>query len=153
ARGPKQPAHRRAEARRGPQAAKARNRMRRFRSRRRRIAVRALPALVLLPSVAITMAATDATAGKASRATLKAGTSKTAYGRSFRLSGTVPAAAPSRVVIDYRPLGGSRWVERRHLDIGPGGRYSTPLTARRSGVYRARSTTGRPSRTVEVAVA
>jgi peptidoglycan lytic transglycosylase len=127
--------------------------MRRFRTRRRRIAVRALPALALLPSVAITMAATDATAAKASRATLKAGTSKVPYGHSFRLSGAVPGAAPSRVVIDYRRLGGRRWVERRHLDAGPDGRYSTPLTARRSGVYRARSAAGRPSRTVDVAVA
>jgi rare lipoprotein A len=127
--------------------------MRRFRTRRRRIAVRALPVLALLPSVAITMAATDATAAQASRATLKAGTSKVRYGRSFRLSGTVPgAAAQSRVVIDYRPLGGARWVERRHLNTGSDGRYSTPLTARRSGVYRARSAAARPSRAVEVAV-
>jgi len=127
--------------------------MRRFRTRRRRIAVRALPVLALLPSVAITMAATDATAAKASRPTLRAGTSKVRYGRSFRLSGTVPGAAQSRVVIDYRPLGSGKWVERRHLDASGDGRYSTPLTARRSGVYRARSAAARPSRAVEVAVA
>jgi rare lipoprotein A len=57
------------------------------------------------------------------------------------------------VVIDYRPLGGGKWVERRHLSTGADGRYSTPLTARRSGVYRARSAAGAPSRAVEVAVA
>ena len=127
--------------------------MRRFRTRRGRIAVRALPALALLPSVAITIGATNATATTASRATLRAGTAKVPYGRSFRLSGTVPNAAESRVVIDYRPLGGGGWVERRHLRTGPDGDYSTPLRARRSGVYRARSGAATPSRPVEVAVA
>ena len=126
--------------------------MRRFRTWRRRIAGRRLLALALLPSVAITISATAASATQTSRVSLTAGTSKAPYGQSFRLSGTVPGAPQSRVVIDYRRLGHGGWIARRHLTTGPDGSFSTPLQARRSGIYRARSAAAAPSRAVEVGV-
>jgi hypothetical protein len=128
--------------------------MRRFRTRRRRIGARRLVAVALVPSVAATtiMTTTSAAAAKPGRVTLKAGTTKAAYGRSFRLSGRVPSGGGSRVVMDYRRLGESDWSPRRHLGVGSNGVYSTPLKARRSGVYRARSGAAAPSRAVAVAV-
>ena len=126
--------------------------MRRFRTWRRRIAGRRLLAFALLPSVAITTIATAASATDTSRVSLKAGTDKASYGRSFRLSGTVPGAPQSGVVIDYRGRGDANWVARRHLTTGPHGGYSTPLKARRSGVYRARSGAAAPSRAIDVGV-
>jgi hypothetical protein len=129
--------------------------MRRFRNRRRRIAGRRLLALAVLAAVAvttITTLGTSANATRATRATLKTTATKVAYGREFRLAGTVPGAAEGRVVVDYRRLGDERWRPRRHLATGPHGGYSATLTGRRSGVYRARSSATEPSRAVEVGV-
>ena len=130
--------------------------MRRFRRWRRSIvARRRLLALALVPFAAtttITITTGLASAGGAKRATLKAGTHRVRYGRSFRLTGDVPRAPHSRVVIDYRRLGGRHWAVRRHLTTGPHGGFATPIKARRSGVYRARSGVAVPSRPVTVAV-
>lgn len=130
--------------------------MRRFRRAWRRIAGRRLLALVLVPSIAITTTITATTvatsATKPPRVHLESGTAKARYGHSFRLSGAVPGGSSGRVVIDYRRLGSSSWSPRRHLGTDVDGRFSTPIKARRSGVYRARSDSASASRSVAVAV-
>ncbi len=138
--------------------------MKRFRSRRRRIAALALLPATALVSIAITTAPAAAAEGTA--VSLKASKGKVKAGAKVKLRGRFPARvetqaagdetaaarADRRVRIEFQPAGKSRWQGAKLTVSDRKGRYTRELKVRRSGFYRAVAADGRASKPERVRV-
>src|SRR5438128_1636559 len=107
--------------------------MRRFRLRRRRMAIAALlPLAVALPATT----SADATAG-GKGARIDASKHSVPIGRSVTLSGVFPGASRAPIEIRYRAQGARAWHTAAHARTGASGRYRVRVKPRRIASWRA----------------
>jgi hypothetical protein len=116
--------------------------MRRIRRRRRGVAALALlPVAVLASTTSITIAAESS----APMARLSASDRLVPFGQRFRLAGSVPGAASTKIRIKFRPSGARHWTLLDTVRADARGTYRDRERARRNGAYRAVPGRGRPS--------
>jgi rare lipoprotein A len=122
--------------------------MRRLQRRRRRLA-----ALVLVP-VATTVAAGTASAAPTASPSgqIAASQGTVRYGKTVRLSGTLPGLGGAEVHIAFQRAGSDSWevVSSTHAD--PAGAYEASVEPPASGAFRAQPTGGGASEAVTVRV-